>query len=88
MDNKNIGAYSKSLMRPVDASTLGAVRILFGLTMAWSAYSYFNSGAVKILYTDRQFHFAYEWSPWITPFPGDGMYYCFAAMGLSALLLA
>lgn len=77
-----------SLLRPVDASALGAFRALFGLIMAWQTYRILLTDAIWVKYIDPKFHFTYEWFPWIAPLPGNGMYYCFAAMALAAFFLA
>ena len=76
------------LMRPVDASTLGAFRFIFGILMVGSVLKYFYKGLIKAYYIDSKFLFAYELFPWVKPWPGDGMYYLFAVIGVSALLLA
>jgi len=76
------------LMRPVDASTLGAFRFIFGILMVGSTLKYFYKGLIKSYYIDSKFLFTYDLFPWVTPWPGDGMYYLFAVIGVSALLLA
>ena len=76
------------LMRPVDASSLGALRIFFGILMVWSTLKYFYNGWIKEYYIDPKFLFTYELFPWVSPWPGDGMYYHFAVMALAAFFLA
>jgi vitamin K-dependent gamma-carboxylase len=79
---------SAFLMRSVNASTLGTFRFLFGMLMLWATLKHFYKGWIKQLYIDSGFHFSYEWFPWVTPLSGDGMYYVFGVMAVSALFLA
>ncbi|MGV7221093.1 MAG: HTTM domain-containing protein [Nitrospinales bacterium] len=79
---------SEFLMRPMDSSSLGMFRILFGLLMVWSTVDYYDRGWVNKFFIDRKFNFTFEWFPWVIPLPGDGMYYIFAAMALAAFFLA
>jgi len=82
------GPISSFLMRPVAASSLGAFRFFFGALMLWSTLKYFLHGWIKSDYIDQSFLFTYEWFPWVAPWPGDGMYYHFAVMAVSAFFLA
>ena len=59
----------------------------FGLLMFWEVTRYFYFGWVEELYPKSQFHFQYEWFSWIEPFPGNGMYLLFAALGILALMI-
>jgi len=77
-----------SLLRPVDASTIAAFRILFGSVMVWGMSQYFYSGRIGFLFIDREFHFTYPFLSFIKPWPGDGMYYHFALTGFAAFLVA
>lgn len=79
---------SSILMRPVDSSTLGAFRIFFGMLMLWSTVDVYLRGWIHKYYIKPQFFFPYELFPWVTPWPGEGMYYHFAVMGIAAFLLA
>ena len=90
MAKKNSASIAHFLMRPVDSSTLGSFRIMFGIMMSWWAFRHFKNNAfpIRVKFIDPNFHFYYEWFPWITPLPGNGMYYCFVLMGLAALFLA
>ncbi|MGV7221094.1 MAG: HTTM domain-containing protein [Nitrospinales bacterium] len=83
-----INSISSNLVRPVDSSTLGAFRIIFGCLMVWSTLKYFNMGWIQTDLIAPKIHFPYELFPWVTPWPGDGMYYHFAFMALSALFIA
>ncbi|MGV7221096.1 MAG: HTTM domain-containing protein [Nitrospinales bacterium] len=83
-----LNGIGKFIMRPVDASSLGIFRFIFGMLMVWSTLKYFYSGWIKDSYIDQNFLFTYEWFPWISPLPGDGMYYIFGVMAASAFFLA
>jgi len=83
-----LNSVSSYLYRPSDPSTLGTFRIFFGLLMVWATVKYFTNGWIKLTLIGLNFHFTYEWFPWITPLPGNGMYYHFAIMGISALFLS
>lgn len=83
-----LDCFQDYLMRPVDASSLGAFRFLFGLVMVWSTIRYYYHGWIDSYYIKRKFIFTYEWFPWISLWPDDGIYYHYALMGISALFLA
>ncbi|MGV7221100.1 MAG: HTTM domain-containing protein [Nitrospinales bacterium] len=85
---KALSTLSNFLMRPVDSSSLGAFRFLFGILLAWKTLRLIMSGSINSIYIDRKYLFAYEFFPWLEPLPGDGMHYLFAIMGISALMLA
>lgn len=75
-------------MRPVDASTLGTFRIVFGILLVWGTSKYFLHDRIKRFYFDRGFHFKFHFFDWVTPWPGDGMVINFAVVGVAALFIA
>jgi vitamin K-dependent gamma-carboxylase len=77
-----------SLLSQVDASILGAFRIIFGLALCYSTCKTLLFDMVKFHYIDPKFHFPYEWFPWIAPLPGSGMYFVYVVMAGAAFLLA
>lgn len=79
------GRFVDELFSPVDASTLGAFRILFGAVMLWETLRYFVEGRILRYYVEPSFLFAYELFPFVAPWPGDGMYVHFALMAVFAL---
>ena len=79
---------SKRVLEPLDVASLVVFRVGFGLLMFWEVTRYFYFGWVKELFVKPQFHFQYEWFRWVSPFPGDGMYLLFAALGVLALMIA
>jgi vitamin K-dependent gamma-carboxylase len=74
-------------MQSVDASTLGAFRILFGSTMLWNLSKYSSGELIHSQYIARIFYFTYPFFDSVNPLEGNGMYYCFGVMGLAALFL-
>ncbi|HEY8516533.1 MAG TPA: HTTM domain-containing protein [Candidatus Binatia bacterium] len=73
------------LFSPVDASSLGAFRILFGVVMFAEVGRYFVEGRIWRYYIEPKFLFTYELAPFVKPWPGAGMYVHFAVMGVCAL---
>lgn len=76
------------LFRPEDAASLGALRVAFGLLMAWEVLRFFQHGWIWRYYIDPPFHFTYYGFEWVRPLPGAGMYVLFAVMGVLALMVA
>jgi vitamin K-dependent gamma-carboxylase len=83
-----IDLFSKRILEPQDVASVVVFRFGFGLLMFWEVTRYFYFGWVEELYAKQQFHFQYEWFKWIVPFPGEGMYLLFAALGILALMIA
>jgi hypothetical protein len=76
------------LAAPVDAASLGAFRIAFGLILLFEVADYFLRGWIARYWIEPSFHFAYWGFEWVRPWPGPGMYLHFAALGALALCLA
>jgi len=76
------------LSAPVDAASLGVVRIVFGAMIAWDVVRYFQTGWIAEYYILPKWNFSYPYFHWVRPWPGDGMYLHFAAIGVLALLVA
>ena len=70
---------------PVDAASLAAFRILFGVMMAAGTARFVALGWVREFYVLPAFHFTWELFPWVQPLPGGLMYLLFAALFLCAL---
>lgn len=77
--------FRERLARPVDASSLGTFRFLFGSLMVWEVIRYFQYDFIGRYYIEPTFYFTYELFPFVAPLPGTWMYALFAAMGLLAL---
>jgi vitamin K-dependent gamma-carboxylase len=69
---------------PVDIASLACFRVAFGAVMVWEVYRYFSKGWIPSYYINPDFHFTYYGFGWLRPWPGDGMYLHFAALGVAA----
>lgn len=74
------------LMRPVDAASLAAFRILFGGIMVMESINLGTKIAQR--YSPEMFHFSYPGFGWVAPLPGYGMHAVFVVMGAAAFALA
>jgi len=72
--------------QPVDASSIAAFRILFGLVMFYECFRYFYNGRIESYFIKPEFLFAHL--PFIKALPGDLMYIPFVIFGISALFVA
>ena len=72
----------------VDAGSLAAFRIVFGLVGVFVVARFFAYGWVGELYIEPAHHFGYVGFGWVKPWPGWGMYAHFAALGLFSLGIA
>lgn len=77
-----------ALLAPVDAASLAVFRIGFGLIMAWWCFDELRSGRVRELYIVPRFHFTYHPFDFVHPWPGNGMYVVFVALGLLAACIS
>jgi hypothetical protein len=75
------------LFAPVDIASLVCFRIAFGAIMFWEVWRYLSYGWVERYYITPQFHFTYYGFDWVKPWPGDGMYWHFYALGFLALCI-
>ena len=78
----------RELYEPVDAASLAVVRIVLGLMIAWDVVRYFQYGWIDEYYIAPKFHFPYLYFEWLQPWPGQGMYVHFAALGVLSLMVA
>lgn len=74
--------------QPVDAASLAAFRVLFGLAALLVVGRFFAYGWIGELYIEPAHHFTYPGFGWVQPWPGWGMQAHFAALGLLALGIA
>jgi hypothetical protein len=72
----------------VDGASLAVFRICFGLLMLWDVWRYWTNGWITSDYVEPTFHFTYFLFPFVRPWPGEGMYWHFGALGLLAMLMA
>jgi len=62
-------------------------RILLGALSCFSVARFWRYGWIEQLYIEPTFHFTYFGFGWVKPWPGAGMYFHFAVMGVAALCL-
>jgi vitamin K-dependent gamma-carboxylase len=72
------------LFEPVDGASLAVFRMLFGGIMLWEVWRYFSNGWIDRYFTEPTFHFTYYGFGWVQPWPGNGMHWHFAALGVLA----
>lgn len=75
------------LFAPVDIGWLVFFRIAFGGIMLWEVWRYLGMDRVRRYYIEPEFHFTYYGFSWVQPWPGDGMYYHFYALGALSLCI-
>ena len=83
----SISIFQKKLFKQVDAASLAVFRIGFGLIMVVEVWRYWQHGWIDRFYIQPQFMFKYYGFEWVQAWPGDGMYYHFAVIGISALFV-
>lgn len=57
------------LLAPVDAASLAAFRIAFGVLLLWEVWKFFANGWIARYYVDPSFHFTYSYVFTIGIFP-------------------
>ncbi|MGH7788244.1 MAG: HTTM domain-containing protein, partial [Candidatus Binatia bacterium] len=80
--------WAEALYVPVDAASLGVVRIVFGAMVAWDAVRYFHFGWIDEYYLLPKWHFTYLYFDFVRPWPGEWMYVHFAGLGGLAVLVS
>ncbi|MCE9625802.1 MAG: HTTM domain-containing protein [Deltaproteobacteria bacterium] len=80
-----IRGISQRLHAPIDAASLGMLRILFGALMIWQALYSLTMGRYFKYYLEPSFHFTYQFFPFIKPLPEKIFYAVFVVMGIAAL---
>jgi hypothetical protein len=78
-------AISARLQRPVDAASLAAFRIGFGVLLLVAALRYFSHGWIAEYFLTPSHFFKYWGFSWVKPWPGNFMYLHFGLMTLCAL---
>jgi vitamin K-dependent gamma-carboxylase-like protein len=74
-------------LAPVDGASLAFFRVAFGLILTWEVVRYFDNGWIFDYWIGPSFHFTYWGFDWVAPWPGDGMFWHWRALGLLALLI-
>jgi hypothetical protein len=83
-----VASLTSRLTRPVDAASLGAFRLAFGVVLAVEVVRFFAGGWIAEFYLDPPFHFTYSGFHWVRPLPAVPMYAFFALLLASALGVA
>src|SRR5690606_34129090 len=81
-------AWFERLMRPVDASWLGALRIILGVLLAISMGRFLAYDWVERLLVAPTFYFKYWGFEWVEPLPPPLMHGLFWLLLLLALMTA
>ena len=74
--------------QPVDAASIAVFRVAFGALMFVEVLRYFTHGWIARYYITSSFHFTYFGFGWLHPWPGSGMYWHFALLGVLSLVIA
>jgi hypothetical protein len=75
------------LFEEVDASSLVFFRVAFGVIMLVECWRFWSKGWIERHYIAPEFFFKYYGFEWVHPWPGDGMYWHFAALAVLSLLI-
>lgn len=75
------------LLGPIDPASIAVFRIAFGFIVLWEVVRYFANGWITDYFITPRFHFSYFGFSWVSPLSGNGMYYCFALVGLLAFCI-
>lgn len=79
---------AEHLFAPVHVASLAAFRALFGLIMLWEVGRYFAHGWIDAFYLEPGFLFTYPGFGWVRPWPGNGLHWHFAGLGVLAAAIA
>jgi vitamin K-dependent gamma-carboxylase-like protein len=85
---RGTGRLASGLSSPVDAAPLAYFRFLFGAVLVWEVYRYFDHGWIARYYINPGLFFTYEGFGWLSPWPGNGMYFHFIGLGILATFVA
>lgn len=77
-----------SLDAPVDAASLAAFRIIFGLLMFAGVVRFLTTGWIAPMYEKPTFFFSYPGFEWVTVWPAWGMYLHYGVLAVLALFIA
>jgi len=81
-------SWRKNLFAEINGASLVFFRMLFGLIMLVEVYRYFDHGWIARYWIKPEWNFTYFPFDWLHPFPGNGMYFFFAFMGLVSICIA
>ena len=87
MTNIRQKIFKNRFFEPVDIAILVYFRIIFGAIMFVEVLRYFSNDWIGRYWIDPTFHFTYYGFDWVQPWPGDGMYYHFIALGILSIFI-
>lgn len=85
--NNDLRKLKQGLFKPVSNASLIVFRILFGLIMLIEAHRYWSKGWIDRQFIAPSFQFKYFGFEWVQALPGNGMYWVWALIGLSAAMI-
>ena len=77
----------QKLFEPRNIAILVYFRIFFGAVMLWEVFRYFDHNWISRYWIEPTSYFTYYGFDWVKPWPGDGMYFHFIAMGILAVFI-
>lgn len=80
--------FAAAALRPVDAASLAAFRILFGAVMCFGALRLIASGWLEPMYVEPTWAFKYPGFSWVAAWPAWGIYLHYAVLAVLALMIA
>lgn len=87
-DRLTLNGLADRLFDRVDASSLVFFRIGFGVIMLVECWRFYSNGWIERHYIRPDFYFTYFGFEWVSPLPGDGMYYVFGALAVCSACVA
>lgn len=75
------------LVEPIDATSIAAFRIVFGLLVLVATIRFIANGWIHEYYEVPAHFFTYYGFEWVKPWPGAGMYIHFGAMAVLAAMI-
>lgn len=82
------GRFRDRMFASVDIASVVFFRIAVGLLLVWHVWSYFAHGAITTLWLEPRFLFKYSGFSWVQPWPGNGLYIHWVALGVAAFFVA
>ncbi len=80
--------FARHLHQPVDAASLGAFRIMFGLIVLYEVARTVLLGRVEAYFIHPRFHFTYLGFEWVRPLPPARLYDYFGLLAVCGVLVA
>ncbi len=82
-----LGRLRTHLREPIDASSVAAFRVVFGVLMLITTIRFVANGWIAEYYEMPRHFFTYWGFGWVKPWPGVGMYIHFGVMAIAALMI-